>query len=150
MKEYNLFLDTIEKIANTEFKDCDFANPDMLNPLVLAYVSDSVFELYIRTMLVQNETGNVNKLHRAATDYVKSGSQARIARDISEMLSDEEKDILRRGRNMHSGYVPKNAIVSEYRYATGFEALVGYLYLKGSIKRLMEILRFSGEQTNTE
>ena len=147
MGDCNVFLDTVDKLIDLAPGNCEQTDPDLLNPLVLAYVGDSVFELYIRTMLVQNEKGNVNKLHRAATDYVKSGSQARMARDISEFLSDEEKDILRRGRNAHSGYVPKNAVVSEYRYATGFEALVGYLYLKGSIERLMEILRFSGGQT---
>jgi len=154
----NVFSNIADSLINTELNHCDAAgaveipdhadtvdhvDPDMLNPLVLAFLGDSVFDLYIRTMLIMNEKGNVNKLHRAATDYVKSGAQARIAKDISNMLSDEEKDILRRGRNAHSGYIPKNAVVSEYRIATGFEALIGYLYLKGNNERLMEILRFS-------
>ena len=143
MVEDIFFSNINDKIINCEFPNCEPVDPNTLSPLVLAYVGDSVFDLYIRSMLVFYEKGNVNKLHRAATSYVRSGSQARIAKDVSEILDDKEKDILRRGRNAHSGYVPKNAVVSEYRYATGFEALIGYLYLKGNIERLMEILRYS-------
>ena len=143
MKENGVFSTVTEKFIDFEFLKSEAADPDMLNPLVLAFVGDSVFDLYVRTMLVLSERGNVNKLHKSATDYVRSGAQAKIARDVSEILSDKEKDILRRGRNSHSGYVPKNAVVSEYRYATGFEALIGYLYLKGNTERLIEILKFS-------
>jgi ribonuclease-3 family protein len=141
--ESGAFINSVNRFNNFEISDCEAADPYSLSPLVLAYVGDSVFELYIRTMLATNEKGNVNKLHRAATGYVKSGAQAKIARDVSEILNDKEKDILRRGRNVQSGYVPKNAVVTEYRYATGFEALLGYLYLSGSIERLIEILKFS-------
>jgi ribonuclease-3 family protein len=143
MNENGIFTNITENFINFKLENGETADPDMLNPLVLAYIGDSVFDLYVRTMLVLSEKGNVNKLHRAATDYVRSGAQARIAKDVSEILDEKEKDILRRGRNSHSGFVPKNAVVSEYRYATGFEALVGYLYLKGSTERLIEILKFS-------
>jgi ribonuclease-3 family protein len=138
-----MLADSSDRFNNFEFIDCKPTDLGSLSPLVLAYVGDSVFELYIRTMLATHEKGSVNKLHRAATGYVKSGAQAKIARDVSEILNEKEKDILRRGRNVHSGYVPKNAVVTEYRYATGFEALLGYLYLSGSTERLNEILKFS-------
>ncbi|MCL2164142.1 MAG: Mini-ribonuclease 3 [Oscillospiraceae bacterium] len=143
MSENGIFTNATEYLSDFGLYKDEAADPDILNPLVLAFIGDSVFDLYIRTMLVVSEKGNVNKLHRAATEYVRSGAQARIAKDVVEMLNEKEKDILRRGRNTHSGYVPKNAIVSEYRYATGFEALVGYLYLKGNMERLIEILKFS-------
>ena len=115
-------------------------NADQAHPLILAYIGDSVYEMFIRTRLLNSIQTNVNRIHRAAVDYVRAASQADIAHYIFEDLTEKEADIVRRARNAKSGYVPKNADVVEYRYATGFEALVGYLYLKHELKRLFEIL----------
>ncbi len=112
----------------------------MYNPLVLAYVGDAVYELFIRTQLVSVGNTQVAKLHKRSINYVKAKSQAEILSLIEEVLTPEELDIVRRGRNTKSATVPKNADLSDYRYATGFEALIGYLYLTGCMERLTEIL----------
>lgn len=115
-----------------------------MNPLVLAYIGDAVYELFIRTfMIAGGPTKSVHKLHMMSTEYVKAHAQSEIIRGMTGMLTEDEIDIVRRGRNSKSGYVPKNADVQEYRSATGFEALIGYLYLTGNIKRLDEILNYS-------
>ncbi len=111
----------------------------MYNPLVLAYVGDSVYETFIRTMLVSNGSTQVDKLHKRAIKYVQAKAQAEIVEKLHDSLTEEEQDIVRRGRNTKSGTVPKNADINDYRHATGFEALIGYLYLIGNTKRLMEI-----------
>lgn len=119
-----------------------------LSPLVLAYIGDSVFEVFIRTILIKTE-GNapVHRLHKRSTDFVKAKAQSDIIHRISGKLSQEELEIVRRGRNAKSGTIPKNADVIEYKYATGFESLLGYLYLKKDFARLIYILKMSiGEE----
>ncbi len=111
----------------------------MMNPLVLAYIGDTIYDLLVRTYLIMTNTITVHNLHHRAINFVSAGAQAHTLEDIFERLTDEEKSIVRRGRNAKSGTVPKNADVVEYRYATGFEALLGYLYLTGNIDRLIEI-----------
>jgi len=117
-----------------------------LSPLVLAYIGDSIYEVYIRVMLTRNIGGGVHKLHMEATRYVRCSAQSDVIHAIFEELSEQERDIVRRGRNAHSGYVPKNANVTEYRYATGFEALLGYLFMKRSYNRLEYILRLATQK----
>ncbi|MCX7748270.1 MAG: Mini-ribonuclease 3 [Clostridia bacterium] len=121
---------------------------EQLSPLVLAYIGDGVYEVYVRTLLISQLNVSVHKLHRKATDYVKAKAQADVIHKIMETLSLEEADIVRRGRNAKSGTIPKNADVVEYKYATGFEALIGYLYLKNDFQRLMEILKLSVSMLN--
>ena len=111
-----------------------------LPPLILAYVGDSVYEVFVRVMLAGSLNGSVHKLHTRATGYVRCDSQAEVLHNIYEILSEQERDIVRRGRNAHSGYVPKNASIADYRYATGFESLLGYLLLSGELDRLDYIL----------
>lgn len=113
----------------------------MLNPLVLAYVGDSVYDTFVRTLLVSGGYGQVAKLHKMAIEFVKAKAQADTLEKIAESLTMDEQDIVRRGRNTKSGTVPKNADLSDYRHATGFEALIGFLYLTGQIDRLMELIR---------
>ena len=113
----------------------------MLNPLVLAYVGDSVYDTFVRTLLVSGGYGQVAKLHKMAIEFVKAKAQADTLEKISETLTQDEQDIVRRGRNTKSGTVPKNADLIDYKHATGFEALIGYLYLTGQIDRLMEVIR---------
>ena len=118
----------------------------MMAPLVWAYIGDSVYELFIRTYFVNNTKLNPNKLHIEGIKYVKAASQANILKRIYEDLTDEEKDIVRRGRNAKTHHLPKNANVEEYMYATAFEALIGYLYLMKKDERLGEILSFCIEE----
>ncbi len=113
---------------------------NLLSPLTWAYVGDCVYELYIRTNLVNTTNLKPHKLHIETIKHVKAKAQAKLLEGIYEKLTDEEKDIVRRGRNAESHHLPKNANVQEYRYATAFEALLGYLYLTKQFKRLKEIL----------
>ncbi|MCX8130927.1 MAG: Mini-ribonuclease 3 [Clostridia bacterium] len=113
------------------------------NPLVLAYIGDAVYEVFVRTLLVSKSNAPVHKLHKYSIEYVKAKAQSDIVHKLLEHLTQEEQDIVRRGRNAKSGTIPKNADVTEYKYATGFESLIGYLYLKKDISRLMQILSLS-------
>ena len=118
----------------------DIADVNLMPPLVWAYVGDSVYELFIRTHLVNNTKLNPHKLHIEAINYVKAKAQAEILDRIQEYLTDEEKDIVRRGRNAQNHHLPKNSNIADYSHATAFEALIGYLYLSKQDERLKEIL----------
>ena len=113
---------------------------NMLSPLTWAYVGDGVYELYIRTKLVNETNLKPHKLHIEAIKYVKAQAQAELLQKIYDKLSEEEKDIVRRGRNAENHHLPKNSNIQEYMYATAFEALIGYLYLTKQNKRIKEIL----------
>jgi len=115
-----------------------------LNPLVLAFVGDAIYEVFVRRYLVeQNQDMSAHKLHVKAVSYVKAHSQSEIMKQIKESLTEEEERIFKRGRNAKSGTVPKNADVREYRMATGFEALMGFLYLTNQLDRLNELMNLS-------
>ena len=119
----------------------------MLNPLQLAFVGDGVFETFIRNYILnKNCELSAHKLHLEAIKYVKAHAQSEIIKRIEQELTEEEYYIYKRGRNTKSATVPKNADVTEYRAATGFEALVGYLYLIGDKERLNFILLKSVEE----
>ncbi|EOD00078.1 Mini-ribonuclease 3 [Caldisalinibacter kiritimatiensis] len=111
----------------------------MMSPLHLAYIGDAVYEVLVRTYLVNNKETSVNQLHREAVKYVKAESQADIVHYLEEYLNEEEWSIVKRGRNAKSGSVPKNANLIDYKYATGFEALIGFLYLTGRYEKLLDI-----------
>ncbi|WMJ80319.1 Mini-ribonuclease 3 [Clostridium sp. MB40-C1] len=112
-----------------------------LNPLVLAFVGDAIYEVFIRTYLVNNNREmSAHKLHVKAISFVKAHSQSEIMKQIESELTDEEHVIFKRGRNAKSGSVPKNADVQEYRIATGLEALIGFLYITEQVDRLNKIL----------
>lgn len=113
---------------------------NLMPPLVWAYIGDSVYELYVRTKLVNETKLNPHKLHIEAIKYVKAKAQADTLTRIYDELTSEEKDIVRRGRNAENHHLPKNAEVIDYMYSTAFEALIGYLYLSKQDKRLQEIL----------
>lgn len=133
-----------------EFKGLEKVDIREYSPLVLAYLGDTVYEVYIRTLLVSEGNAPVHKLHRRSTDFVKAKAQSDIIHKIIDTLSDEEREIVRRGRNAKSGTIPKNADVTEYKYATGFESLIGYLYLKKDYIRLMQILKEAVEVQKAE
>lgn len=110
------------------------------SPLALAFVGDSIYEAFIRTKLLLAANQSAAKLHRTAVSFVRAGAQALAMQALLPLLTEEEADIYKRGRNAHSHTVPKNADVTEYHAATGFEALVGYLYLSGQTDRLNHVM----------
>src|SRR5690625_4186908 len=112
-----------------------------LNSLTLAYIGDAVFELHVRNHLIQSGQINLHKIHGRAVKFVSAKAQANIIHDWlqRDVLTEEEQGVVRRGRNAKSNTVPKNTTVQTYRYATGFEALLGYLYLKKVNDRLNEL-----------
>ena len=113
---------------------------NLLSPLTWAYVGDAVYELYIRTNLVNNTKLKPHKLHIESIKYVKAKAQADILEKIYDVLTDKEKDIVRRGRNTENHHVAKNSNIADYAKSAAFEALIGYLYLSYQDERLSEIL----------
>ncbi|HZH93393.1 MAG TPA: ribonuclease III domain-containing protein [Tissierellaceae bacterium] len=112
----------------------------MMSPLQLAYIGDAVYELLVRTAIMSRDV-NVNKLHKEATRYVKANAQAESVLKLEGLLTDEEKSFVRRGRNARINSSPKNVDLRDYKYATGFECLMGYLYLSGKDERLIELFK---------
>ena len=111
------------------------------SPLTLAFLGDAVYELVIRTMVVTRANTSPNQLNRQSSALVKAAAQAQMMHAIAGQLREAEQAIYKRGRNAHSATKAKNATVADYRTATGFEALVGYLYLKGDLRRVVELVR---------
>lgn len=118
---------------------------NMLSPLTWAYIGDAVYELYIRTKLVNNTKLKPHKLHIESIKYVKAKAQADILRNIEINLSEQEKNIVRRARNAENHHLPKNADPADYMYSTAFEGLIGFLYLTKQDERLKEILKMCVE-----
>ena len=118
-------------------------DPDIrsYSPLTLAYIGDGVYELVIRTILVKKGNCPVNRIHRKASSLVKASAQSAIMEKIEGHLTQEEHDIYRRGRNAHSPTMAKHDTMADYRRATGFEALMGYLYLKEEYTRILTLIR---------
>ena len=113
-----------------------------MSPLVLAYLGDTVYESYIREHLIrQNINRKVKNLHKLAIQYSKAKAQATIIHELEDELTEEEMKIFKRGRNQKSHTAPKNADIIDYKYATGFEALIGYLYLSEDKERLEYIVK---------
>ena len=121
-------------------REKDEAEVNTMSPLTWAYVGDGVYELFIRTHLINTTKLKPHMLYIEAIKYVKADAQVKILNKIQDKLNDEEKDIVRRGRNAENHHVPKNSTVEEYSYSTAFEALIGYLYLTKQDERLKEIL----------
>ena len=113
---------------------------EQYSPLVLAYIGDAVFELFVRTRLVAAGNMPVNRLHHYASGMVKAEAQSRMIAALEDALTEKEAQIYKRGRNAKSHTTAKNASVSDYRRATGFEAVIGYLYLDGQKSRMLELM----------
>ncbi len=111
-----------------------------INALALAYLGDAIYEVYIREHVLLKGNYKQNILHQRSIAYVSAKAQAKIIKEMQSKLTVEENDVVKRGRNMKSNTSPKNTDIIEYRYSTGFEALIGYLYLQGDIKRLENII----------
>ena len=116
------------------------------SPLTLAYIGDAIFELVVRTVLVERKNTQAEKLHKAATQIVKAETQARMIEALKECLTPEEMSAYKRGRNAKAVTRAKNATMADYRKATGFEALMGYLYLKGDMERMIELIHLGVEK----
>ena len=129
-------LDYLLKPFNIERKEAK-----EFSPLVLAYIGDAVYELIVRSILVSMGNRPVNKLNKDATSLVKAGAQSEIVKLISDKLSEEEYTVFKRGRNSSPHTMAKNASMTDYKYATGFEALIGFLYLNNRCDRALELVK---------
>lgn len=110
------------------------------SPLALAYIGDGIYDLIIRSIVVGRGNTKASKLHMTTSQLVKAHAQSEMMRVIEPVLSPEEEDIFRRGRNAKSPTMAKNATMTDYRRATGFEALMGYLYLLDQTERIFELV----------
>ena len=121
--------------------DMKHTEPSQLSPLVLAYIGDSIYDLVIKTWVIEQGNMQVNKLNKKTSSIVKAESQSAMIGVIEPMLSEHEEAVYKRGRNAQSYTSAKNASIGDYRRATGFEALMGYLYLSGQYERMMELVK---------
>ena len=121
------------------------------SPLTLAYIGDAIYELVIRTILVEKGNTQVNKLNQRANRLVKASAQTEMIEKLKPHLTEEEMAVFKRGRNAKSYTMAKNATMSDYRRATGFEALMGYLYLTEQWERMLELIKLGmTEETKGE
>ena len=115
----------------------------MYSPLTLAFLGDAVYSLLVRNMLSMQENKPAGKLHKESVKFVNAAFQAQMIKALLPFLTENETAVFKRGRNAHSGHSPKNQEAGDYRYATGLEALYGYLYLCGESSRIKEIFEMS-------
>ena len=134
----------MEKGIDSYLKE-QFDIPDVdvrtYSPLTLAYIGDGIYDLIIRSLVVAKGNTRASELHKRTSQIVKAKTQADMAEILLPMLTEEEADIYRRGRNAKSPTMAKNATMSDYRKATGFEALMGYLYVKDELPRMVELVK---------
>ena len=121
-------------------------DPGTYSPLALAYIGDAVYELIVRTMVISHGSIQVNKMHKKSASLVNAGTQAEMIRLMMEELTEEETAVYKRGRNAKSVTTAKHVTVVDYRTATGFEALCGYLYLMGRLERLVTLISHGFEK----
>ena len=111
------------------------------SPLTLAYIGDAIYDLVIRTVVVERANRPNGDLHHISVKYVNAGAQAKMIEALQDKLTEEEQSVYRRGKNSKPHTMAKNATPADYRKATGFEAVMGYLYLKGETERMLELIR---------
>ena len=140
---------TILEAIKRDF-DCKEVDIRTYSPLTLAYIGDAIYDLVIRTIVVERGNSTANKLHRKAVAYVNARVQSRIIDALESELTEEEEAVYHRGRNAKSYTAAKNASVIEYRKATGLEALCGYLYLQGRQERMLYLIREGIARTGME
>lgn len=120
------------------------------SPLTLAYIGDDVYDLIVRTVVVERGNRAANGLHKTTSKLVKAETQAKMIEALMDCLSDREKSVYRRGRNAKSYTSAKNASIGDYRKATGLEALIGYLYLSDETDRILELMKAGFEALSME
>lgn len=130
-----------ESVSMEEIFEMRKVNIKEYSPLTLAYIGDAVYDLIIRTLVVNKGNQQVQKLHKETITMVQASAQARMITALNGQLSEEEHAVYKRGRNAKSASPAKNQSISDYHKATGFEALLGYLYLKNDWKRMLELIR---------
>ena len=116
-------------------------DPSAYSPLGLAYIGDAIFDVIIKSKILSEGNRQVHKLHEQTSCYVQASAQSLMMRTMQEYLNEEENAIYRRGRNTRTVTPAKNQSITDYRRATGFEALLGYLYLKQEYKRLLDLVK---------
>ena len=121
--------------------ELEYQDIRIYSPLTLAYIGDAIYELVIRTILVEKGNTQVNKLHKRASRLVKASAQSAMIEKLKPYLTEEEMSVFKRGRNAKAATMAKNATMSDYRRATGFEALMGYLYLTEQWERMLELMK---------
>lgn len=121
--------------------DCREVDIKEYSPLTLAYIGDSIYDVIVRTVVVERGNRSANNLHKASIKYVNAAVQAAMADALQENLTDEELSVYKRGRNAKSYTKAKNATLNDYRKATGVEALFGYLYLQDKMDRIIELMK---------
>ena len=119
-------------------------NVDLINVITLAYLGDAIYEVYIREFLIKNGIAKVEELQKEAIKFVSAKNQAKILNYLidNKLLNDVELDVVKRGRNYKRGSHPKNTDVITYKLSSGFEAMIGYLYLNNKIYRINEIINY--------
>ena len=142
---------TLEERGTSDFFDCmeevfslkapDDAEIEQYSPLTLAYIGDCIFDLIIKTLVVRKGNRQVHKLHLESSRYVQASAQSEMMRSMQACLREEEHAVYKRGRNAKSVSPARNQSITDYRRATGFEAVLGYLYLKKEWKRLLELVK---------
>lgn len=120
------------------------------SPLTLAYIGDCIYDLIIKTIVINEGNQQVQKLHKKTSSFVQASAQSKMMRTIQEHLTEEEHSVYKRGRNAKSVSPAKNQSVTDYRRATGFEALLGYLYLKKEWKRMLELVKMGLDSFDTQ
>ena len=131
--EFDTYMQEIFQMKEVDIKE--------YSPLTLAYIGDCIYDLIIKTMVVGRGNRPVHRLHEETSQYVQASAQSFMMRSMQEHLNEEEHGVYRRGRNARSVSPAKNQSITDYRRATGFEALMGYLYLKGDYTRMLELVR---------
>ena len=136
------FYDQIREVLGLPETDVD-----SYSPLVLAYMGDCVYDLIIKSMVVSRGNKQVHRLHEETSSYVQASAQSRMMRAMQPHLTEEEHAIYRRGRNTRSVSAAKNQTSTDYRRATGFEALIGFLYLTGQMQRMVDLIKMGIDRT---
>ena len=121
-------------------KSMDEEELKTMSPLVFAYIGDALYEIYVRTYITNKYRAKVNELHKISTGFVKASAQSKVVHALEDNLTENEWKVVKKGRNQKSGTIPRNSSISDYKYATGFECLLGYLYLLGKKERIEEII----------
>ena len=123
---------------NMALDDIDTVN---YSPLTFAFIGDAVYEVVIRTMIVDEANRSANDLHKESSNYVKASTQAKLSEILMDDFDEDELAVFKRGRNAKINTKAKNASLSEYKKATGFEAVIGYLYLEGKTERMIKLIK---------
>ena len=135
--EFDTYMQELFQMKEVDIKE--------YSPLTLAYIGDSIYDLIIKSLVVNEGNRQVQKLHKETSMWVQASAQSKMMRAIQEHLTEEEHAVFKRGRNAKSVSPAKNQSITDYRRATGFEALMGYLYLKKEWKRMLELVKIGLE-----